>query len=1788
VSDEAKRAGGNVVEDAFFATGPDARDAGRGFSSFEETERVVRAPAPASSSSSVASSAPGAAGDIPAVGIDVDMDETRPYTPAAGPDETAPFAAALPVDPPDVSIAIPVAKGPIERPRFDPLPYIAAPAAPKKDPPPPDEARVWQARVESLVKEAKARAGDPSAATLWFEAGRIYESALLSLRDAAQHYQEAHKADPTFLPVVHAARRLFAQLGKWQMVVVLIDEELKLPGAPKAALLFEKGRIHETKLGKPDVAQTLYRDALAFDASYAPAVLALTRHLTATNDAKGVIDVLARASQATTQARQKSELLVERARIEDALLKNPTGALAVFEEARALDPQNRATLDALRRLYATTGQEEKLVHILEALSKVALSSAEIVPLELERARIFQRRGEIDRAISALLRAKEHGPADTIVLSELARLLERQERYGELVDVLVALVQHTHDASERVALHADAGRLCESRLKDTDRAVAHYRACIMADPTYQPAISALGRLFARASRYEDLVEVYDVQIRAAQDDAARVPLLFKLAELLADSVGETDQAIEKLATILQISPGYLPALKLISSLYMRQGRWNELVGMYEAELAEIGDRDQAVFLLEKVGSIAENQLDDIPRAIAAYQRMLERVPGYLPALRSLGRLYAKTEQWPKLVQINDEESQIVGDQNQVVSLLYRNGDIYADKIGDLDRAIDCYQKALTLMPNYLPALKALGGIFAKSGRFEDLIAMHRQEADVARTPMQRSHLLFQIAQLCDEKLSDKRRAAQAYRELLEEKPGYYPAIRELSRLALEMGDPAILVEVYQKEIAVLTDPRDRAVMRCRAADVLDRQLDRLDDAVASVESAIEEAPTLLIAHQRLIAYLARKGDERGEAKARERMAEVLPDEGSMVANLRALQEIYLYGLDDPERARTAALRLLALRADDKDALRFAMGCDLRLKEYKAAINHAEALAALEKGSEQATSLHMQVASWKEGHLDPPGDALSNYIEVLANDPENPVALRAVEQAYLVREAWDGLMRLYEMERELARDPVRIADLSMKMGDLAERRLQDVARATREYEAVLRAMPTHIPAIARLKELYEGAGVPDMKLRMLALEAQASRDPAAAIRTLLEVGALQRDQFKNVDAATDAFYQVLARDAHHDEAFRALEALLTTSERFAPLVDVLMARAAVEQKVDARIALLSRAAALLVEKLRRIDEACSVYAEILRLNPADEGALARLAEIRFHQGQWDAAVVAYEALTRVTKDTRLLARAHLALGYISLEQKGDANTAVVELEKSVAADGTNRDARRRFAVALALAGQPARAVQERVQLAGTAPSVEEALAERLALAHLYETALNDFGRAAAELVGALELSSSQEEQRVLYTRIAALYGRAGDTSGYIAFAERQAAALAIKEPKRAADVLLRSARIAATEQKDTDLAIKTARRGLELVPDHAELRALLADLLSSVPSLAVSAVEEHRRVLRQGVARIESIRALFHTWQTQRAFDRAFCAAEILVFLRAATEDEELYFGENRARVKRDSDETIQLAELTSWIVHPQERNVVHEVLALVAPDLGKVDPDDLSHYEIDKKDILTRRSDDPVRRTLVDPVARAFDVQGFDVWRSRKKSNVVAAHHGSPEVLVVGSEIPKLHPMKEQRFLVGRKLMAMKCGHTLVPGYDEQRLRVLLSAIGRAIDKSFTPLVDRVELDALTKKVSSALSRVTKRALAEPVALLAAQGAQLDIAAVVRAMPLTEARGGLVAACDFTAAMQLLGRDAAVRFPPDTDLATVVAKHPPFIDLLNYALSDEYFMARQALRMAIDA
>lgn len=1677
----------------------------------------------------------------------------------------------------------------------------AAPAAPPLPMVPPNAVAAAQpteeaaqrarARIEATTKEAQASSG-AEAAALWFEVGRLYEHELHDLRSAAGSYQEAHKADPGYLPVIHAARRLFAHLGKWGMVVVLIDEELKLPEAPVTALLVEKARLFETRLPRPDDAVALYQQALAADRGCSPAVDGLVRHLEQRAVWGEIVEVLRSSARATGRLAQRAAWLQEVGRICEARLKDDRAARAAYEEAEAALPGRRAVLESLRRLYARAGEVEKLGRTLERLSETAGSAGEAVTFLAERARLLAAAGNDRGAVAALEQARDRAPDDPLLLADLARLYERLEMWPSLVETLEAHGRCTHDRAELLALGAEAGKLAEEKLKDVERAIKLYGSCVEVDPGYGPALTALGKLFAKTKRYRELSSVYDVQISSASDPQQRSNLLFKQAELLADKLAEPEPALVRLQEVLKLQPGWVPAQKLNSALLARLGRWEELLATYDAELSAMmqaggkTDRDQAIFLLEKVAGVIEDKLGDPGRAVDAYKKMLEVQPGYLPALRSLGRLYASLERWEELLQVNTEESEIASDQNHIVSLMFKNGEILADRLGRIDEAIKSYRQALTLMPTYLPALKALGSIYARAGRWMDLIGMHAEEAEVARRPEQRAYLRFMVAQIFDEQLHDKEQAKVSYRSVLDEDPHYHPAMRALARLASVDGDWQGLLDVYRKELAILTEARDRALLRCRIAEILDRRAGRVEEAIKTLQEAIADSSYLLAAHEQLVSIYARLGRAEDEASARAQMHQVLPDVQGRVANLRVVADLALHRLDHPDRALEAAQRILYEVQNDRAALRLGVGCALKLRDYATAIELSERLARVEPSADEVANLHLQIASWKESHIEPAADPLPNYIRVLEFEPQNPTALRAVERAYFEREAWAGLFELYRRECERISAPALIADRKMKMGELAER-LQKQDDAIGCYEKALEALPGHIPAITRLKELYQQLGRTSDQLRMLSMEAQSSKDPAHAVRTLLEVGSLQRDRYGNIDAAVDCFTRVLDREPLNLQAYSSLETLLVTNSRWEVLARLYVRRSSVVTELPQRVELLIKAAHILGERLRRFGEAADAYARVLALVPNHTGALLQLGNLRYALQEWADAVDAYQLLVQVAGDPVMLVPVHFNLGVIFTEHRPDPQRAIQHLTSCLAMQPENREARRRLAASYALAGSPAQALTAYRQLADSASDRTEKRELHLTLARLFETAFNDQAQAAAQLEAAMAVTDDRVAQGALLDEVAALYERAGNLQGFLDATHKQAEQAAGTDPKRAAELLYRNARTQLDRVKDPEGALKSARRAVELAPDHFEARAFAADLLGSTPNQTPLAIEEHRRILKMGHLRAASVHALFKAWQGQRAQDRAFVAAEILSFIGAADESEELFFNENKKRLKRGTEDQLAPGQIRGWVLHPGQRSVIADVLAVAAPDLGKpfsdadIDP-------TDKRSVLKPRAEDSVR-SLCDDVARAFGVPLFDVVKSEARRTLVRAFNGAPPMLFVGVDVAKLQPTREQRFLIARELLALWSGNTLIRGLDARGLGSLLTSIGRTVERSFPVIGEPVDLDSLIKRVGGALSRKTKAALAEPVAVLAASTRSLDLAGYLQAAPLSEARAGLLLSGAFDAAVRILAKEAAKPLAGETaKLAATIEGDPRLADLVGYALSDDHFQARQALRLAIDS
>lgn len=102
-------------------------------------------------------------------------------------------------------------------------------------------------------------------------------------------------------------------------------------------------------------------------------------------DWKRVLDLrLARLSLLQSPASQVNELIAL-ARLLQAELGNPEGAISALEQARAIEPERPSVLRALRRGYETLGRWASAIEVIGVLVESALSPVERAALRVARA-----------------------------------------------------------------------------------------------------------------------------------------------------------------------------------------------------------------------------------------------------------------------------------------------------------------------------------------------------------------------------------------------------------------------------------------------------------------------------------------------------------------------------------------------------------------------------------------------------------------------------------------------------------------------------------------------------------------------------------------------------------------------------------------------------------------------------------------------------------------------------------------------------------------------------------------------------------------------------------------------------------------------------------------------------------------------------------------------------------------------------------------------------------------------------------------------------------------------------------------------------------------------------------------------------------------------------------------------------------------------------------------------------------------------------------------------------------
>jgi len=1635
-------------------------------------------------------------------------------------------------------------------------------------------------RITVLEREARALGNEPQAALLFHEIGLLWEDTLKNPRNAAVAYQNAYRLAPRFLANIRAARRLFADVGNWQMVIQLIDAELGSTETPRdrAALFFEKGTLLDERLSREEDASQAFRQCLELKPQDVALLTQLEAIFSARGDYAGLVEVYRLLASTLETPAVRAHYLASAGLVLEDRLKRPDVAAACFREAFALDRTDLMLLNALKRVAVREGRAEELLEVLTAEAEVLGEQG--APAWLQLCKMYERLGRKEEALAALLDARRVSPTESLVLSALANIYETRQRFEELADVLIAWVACINDESELVAINLRLAALYEEELKRDTDAIARYQAILSRLPGHSAALAGLGKLFYRTRNWEGLVSVFDAESAAAQDPKEKAARLFKAAEVLEEKLVRQEEAIQRYNTCLQLQPGYLPAQKALTRLYERQGRFAELVAMYEQDLLQTQDRDQLITTLNKVAVLYEERLSDLDHAIECMRRILDLASDHLPTIRNLSRLLERAGRFQELITNQELEASLAGDTKQVLSLYHRNAEILDENLKDRVGAITAYERVLTLSPSYLPALKALGRLYAQEGKWEQLIRMYRAEAEFATSPEAAAALIYKIGELCEHRLKDEHEAVASYQEVLTLAPSYFPALRALARLYKAQGAWESLVEVLRAEAANRTDPMERANALYQAATIWEDQLKRPDMAIDVFQEVLRLAPghsATLRALERL--YLADE-DVKELVALLDRETQVGHTTRAKVSAYMKLARLYLDHFQEPTRAAQCCESVLALEPGHLLALktleRIRAGDRARRGELRLR------LAELVGDARLSTALRINAATDLDKGVD-----LESLKRTVAENPRDARLSFALERA--LRQAGDaaGLSELYLRRLSVVAEELERVELMLRCADLDENRLNNPVRAEQAYRAVLQLQPQCLPALQGLRRVLSRKGDAASARLLLENEARTSRDPRSAIDAFVAAARIAAGPMQDTEGAMALYRLALEKDPLDAAATAGLEDLLAARGGAVDLATLQ------ERRGEARLAqrdtegaatAFFNAAKTYLTSLGDKARALQLLERTLSIQPSTPEALELRANLLLEERQYAEAANTLAQRLQLGGEPALLGRLHLTLGSLYQDHLTEPSRAAVHLNHAREALPQNTEVLERLAALFQQVRNwnGARENLERL-LALELPAAERAR-HTVTLAQLHEQGLNDGASASALYRQALELTPGDAQ---LVDRLAGLYERAGNLPELAQMLEAQAAqAHAAGDHKRAASLRLKVADLFAGPLDQPSRAVTLYRAIVDGDTANIPARTALAGLYMRDAASAQLAIEEHRQILRLDPTRVESLHALFRLWEGLKQNDRAFCAAAVLHFLRSANEVEVSFYTELRTRLPQETQERLSVADVDAGVMHPLSRGALVEVLRAVGDQVSKMHPPQLELLGVDRKN--DKLKPDHAVFKAVRTVAQVFGVEEFEVYQARR--GLIGLETTEPLSMCVGQDLVRRFNAREQKFLIGRAVLGLLNKTAVLSKLSRGETADLFGNSVRIFAPQFTALGrgDRNNEEAV-KQYRRAYSRKALKAL-EPAALELGPQSKVDLEPVLEGLGYSADRAGLLMCGDVAVGLNLVLREdpnfATTRPENAEPLLQALRERTDLRQLLAYVLSDEFLRLRQRLGLSL--
>lgn len=1030
---------------------------------------------------------------------------------------------------------------------------------------------------------------------------------------------------------------LHEMAGEWKELTEVLEKQVVATPDPEARIPIYKrlGRIWGEKLSRERNSLESWQKVLEID----PQDVDALRAIAANYRSAGAWEELSQALRRLIQAGQLGGSGIERDELKDLFsqlgelegetLMRTQDSIDAWREVLELDPGDFRALAALERLFMQEARWEEAVDILERRAQALANPTDRVDVLMQAASLWADKiGDGGSAADVYERVLQIDAGHQAASLELEQLYRHRMSWDRLVNLLLTRTDFAADVAARIALLVQVAEVYEQKLSDRDSAFVTLQAAFREDYSNDHVAKELERLATAADKWNELIGEYTQVVQGIADPKQAADLWVKIARWYDSALRHVDYAIASAQQALQLDATHVGALQALEDFFRKQKRWSDLVGVL-ARHAECETEPTArVEILLRLADTHETQLGDATQAMNAYQRALDTDEHCIDAINALERLYRRTQAWDRLVDVLSKKSQVVSDTEQAIRLRLQVGELWEDRLGDNDRAVDAYKEVLSVDPRNLPALEALDQLYGKTGRIEEQLENLEHRLEVAPPEEDRVAIYQRMAAMWEENFAKPERATEVLEKILLIDERNAKAYRDLERLYRQERKWESLVDTYRKHLAVTSDTTERIDLFTKTGQVYEQELRDLDRAIDSYNDVLSVEED----HADALAGLGRLYEETENwdraVEMMRRLIRISAEPKQKVDLNYRLGRIFDEQMRDPEPAQEYLVEALSQDPSHVPSMLSLLGIYKRRGDWlKAAQLMVRAEAATNNPLEKTRLLYEGGKIFAE-KLGDEAQATDLFARVMQLDPEHVDAAEPLSQLYFKREEWAPLVPILEMlarkadrktNRELTLLYHRLAKAADKLGE-NEKALKYYKQS---YDLDSTYLPTLVDRAGLLYRLEHWDDAFRIYQTILVHHRDTQKDDQI-VDIFFRLGRIKLKLGERTKAV-NMFEKALEIQPGHRGTLQALIDLYTEAGDFEAVIKQKrsLATSSATSPED-KFALCEEIAHLYKDKLSNPQKAIAAHLEALNIKPNDRQLLHDLLELFSETKQWKKAM------------------------------------------------------------------------------------------------------------------------------------------------------------------------------------------------------------------------------------------------------------------------------------------------------------------------------------------------------------------------------------------------------------------------------------------------------------------------------------------------------------------------------------------------------------------------------------